>query len=125
MPYLFEERRERDYRKEYEAASGQKANPDNVIVFIEDTGDPRDLATQRRNYSTVGYDQVFADDSGIYMESPRDNVKAYAKHCQDRSRDTIFRLEDVPAPGDSSVSLGEPLTKDEVANQFLVGGDDT
>ena len=126
-PYLFEERREVDIRVQYEEASGKKSNPANAIIHCENTGNVGDLIGQRQRMHRIGFDVIHTDDSGIYMESPKNNVKAYEAHCQKQSREGIFRIEDkeLAQVKESKIELGPQFKNDQEVSGFLVGGDAT
>lgn len=86
----FEQRRDFGPR-EMLAAKGVKFNEDNAIVHLENTGDQSVLLRQQNLYWKEGYDSFHNDDSGIFMQLPRDEVEANVKRYQKESEERLAR----------------------------------
>jgi hypothetical protein len=88
-----------------------KYNPNNAIVHLENIGD-EGLALQQKNmYWKEGYDAFHSDETGVYMELPRDEAEANAKRYQQDSIDRLNRpakagLPEEYAETGNAVALG-------------------
>jgi len=86
----FEQRKDFGPR-EMLAAKGVKFNENNAIVHLENTGDQSALLRQQNLYWKEGYDTFRDDDSGVFMQLPREEVEANIKRYQRESAERLSR----------------------------------
>jgi hypothetical protein len=120
----FEQRKDFGPR-EMLAAKGVKFNDKNAIVHLENTGNQSDLFRQQNLYWKEGYDTFHNDDSGVFMQLPRDEV---AKNMARYQKDSEERLARPPAAGLDKEFREEANTVDTstqtTAGEFLEGDPD-
>jgi hypothetical protein len=72
-------------------AKGVKVKEGNVVVHLENTGDPSTLLRQQNLYWKEGYDTFHNDESGVFMELPKKEVEANMARYQRASEERLTR----------------------------------